>query len=104
MCAPWLWDSQPALFEQLPAIARDGLVLDEAGAFNTRLEWLFADTRSSYRQGRDGEAGSPAGSNLWNIWSGCCCWAAGGACARCPFPGRRSAGALCSLGARAAAG
>lgn len=55
----WLWDSQLALFEQLPASARDGLLLSEARAFNTRLEWLFADTRSSYRQGRDGEAGQP---------------------------------------------
>lgn len=55
----WMWSRYPLLFEQLPPQARDGLLLDEARAFHTRLNWLFADTRASYRAGKDGEAGTP---------------------------------------------
>tara|TARA_Y100000748_G_scaffold298292_1_gene293363 strand:- start:2222 stop:5032 length:2811 start_codon:yes stop_codon:yes gene_type:complete len=55
----WLWAEQPELFARLPEASRDGLLLEEMRAFHTRLDWLFADTRASYRQGQEGDQGTP---------------------------------------------
>ncbi|UJJ32525.1 ATP-binding protein [Halopseudomonas maritima] len=65
----WLWESQPALFERAGDTATDGLLLDEIRAFQTRLEWLVADTQASYRHAA-GESGPPGWLKLFEYGLG----------------------------------